>query len=79
MKTTRGGKSVKMQAPTASSDATKHKGWPKTPTVLSNILRRLAPALRAVGVNVEFNREAGTGKRTIALTTQPRGRVQGGI
>jgi hypothetical protein len=65
-----GGKGVTMQAPKAGSDVTKHKSWPKNGRVLSNALRRLAPTLRGVGVNVQFHREPGTGKRTIALTTQ---------
>jgi hypothetical protein len=77
------GQSVTMQAPKAGSDATKHKSWPKNGRTLSNTLRRLAPTLRAVGVNVQFHREPGTGKRTIELTTQGTppcpGRVQGSI
>ena len=64
------GTAVTMQAPKAGSDVTKQKGWPKTPTVLSNTLRRLAPTLRAVGVNViHGDREAGTGRRRLTLTT----------
>jgi hypothetical protein len=44
------------------------KSWPRTPSVLSNRLRRLAPNLRASGVEVEFTREpggpGGKGQRT---------------
>ena len=83
------GKGVTMQAPKAGSDVTKQKAWPKNGRALSNRLRRLAPALRAVGVDVQLGdgagREPGTGNRLIKLTTllpQPPssdGRVQGTI
>jgi hypothetical protein len=78
-----------MQAPKAGNDVTKHKGWPKNGRALSNALRRLAPTLRAVGIDVQLGdgagREPGTGKRLIKLTTLPpqppssHGRVQGTI
>ena len=71
------------------SDVTKQKAWPKNGRALSNVLRRLAPTLRAVGVDVQLGdragRAPGTGKRLIKLTTltpQPpssHGRVQGTI
>jgi hypothetical protein len=80
---------VTMQAPKVGNDVTKHKGWPKNGRALSNALRRLAPTLRAVGVDVQLGdgagREPGTGKRLIKLTTLPpqppssHGRVQGTI
>jgi hypothetical protein len=78
------GKGVTMQAPQAGRDVTKHKSWPKNGRALSNVLRRLAPTLRALGIDVQFPpRQGGTGKRTIVLTMQglpPRpGRVQGSI
>jgi hypothetical protein len=76
------GKGVTMQAPQAGSDVTKHKSWPKNGQAFSNRLRRLAPPLRALGIDVQFPPRQG-GKRTIVLTMQgpqPRpGRVQGGI
>jgi hypothetical protein len=34
------------------------KTWPKTPNILSGRLRRIAPALRTVGIHVTFGREA---------------------
>ena len=78
-----------MQAPKAGSDVTKQKAWPKNGRALSNILRRLAPTLRAVGVDVQLGhgagRAPGTGKRLIMLTVQApqppssHGRVQGTI
>jgi hypothetical protein len=58
-----------MQAPKAGSDITKQKAWPKNGRALSNILRRLAPTLRALGMDVNFDgREPHTGRRLIALT-----------
>ena len=39
--------------------------WPNTATVLGGQLRRLAPTLRTVGVEVTFNR--GARQRTITL------------
>lgn len=62
------GKGVTMQAPKVGSDVTKQKGWPKNVRALSNALRRLAPTLRAVGVEVTFIREpGGKRQRTIKL------------
>src|SRR5262249_57637523 len=73
--TQQAGQGVTLQAPKAGSDVTKHKSWPKNGRALSNTLHRLAPTLRAVGIEVQFTRDSGTGKRTIVLTTlgtQPR-------
>ena len=39
------------------------KGWPKTPGVLSGMLRRLAPNLRGIGLGIEFEKEPGSGSR----------------
>lgn len=39
--------------------------WPQSPRGLSGALRRLAPALRSVGVLVDWRREAGTGGRRV--------------
>ena len=56
------------------SDVTKQKGWPKNGRALSNILRRLAPTLRAVGVGVILDDRAGkSGSRMIQLHTLPVG------
>jgi hypothetical protein len=80
------GHGVKMQAPKAGSDITKQKAWPKNGRALSSALRRLAPSLRAIGVDVHFPpRVPGTGTRLITLTalaqTPPaqHGRVKGTI
>jgi hypothetical protein len=48
------------------------EGWPKKANGLSGTLRRLAPSLRAAGVEVSFGREAHTGKRIIALWARER-------
>jgi hypothetical protein len=46
--------------------------WPKSPSALTGALRRLAPTLREIGIDVVFGRKSG-GKRdrTITLTTLP--------
>lgn len=43
----------------------KKKDWPKSPRSLSNTIRRLAPNLRALGVNVTFDREHGGNRRRL--------------
>jgi hypothetical protein len=42
-------------------------GWPKSAQQLGSGLRRLAPALRAVGVDATFSREEHQGRRIVAL------------
>ncbi len=44
------------------------KGWPGGPQVLAGLLKRSAPALRAVGIDVEFHRDGR--RRIIALSVQ---------
>src|SRR5262249_47969695 len=46
------------------------KGWPKLPHVLSNALRRIAPPLRKVGIEVVFEPRANR-RRKITITTRP--------
>jgi len=48
---------------------TKRKEWPKTPAGLGGALRRLAPDLRGVGLEVEFDREGKNRRREIRLGT----------
>ena len=60
-----------MQAPKAGSDVTKHKSWPKNGQVLSGTLRRLAPTLRALGVDVIFDRDPNQKRRRIIRLTVP--------
>jgi len=50
------------------------KSWPKTPQTLSNTLKRLAPNLRAEGIDADRHREHG-GRRVIVLTQQGTGRI----
>ena len=72
------GKGVTMQATPAGSDVTRHKSWPKNGRALSSVLRRLAPTLRAVGVDVELPDGSTGGQRRITITARgPTGRVQG--
>jgi hypothetical protein len=46
----------------------RNKLWPLSGKGLSGQLKRLAPALRKVGINIEGHREAGTGRRLIHIT-----------
>jgi hypothetical protein len=48
----------------------KAKGWPKRPNALTRILRRIAPPLRKVGIDVAFDRDQH--KRTITITLSLR-------
>lgn len=50
-------------------DVQHQRGWPKSPQAVSGALRRLAPNLRASGINVVVGagREGGTGRRLIRL------------
>ena len=53
---------------------TRQEGWPKSPRALSGHLRDLAPNLRAVGLGVEFSRQAGSGRRRLIIITRITGR-----
>jgi hypothetical protein len=50
-------------------DVTKHKSWPKNGQVLSGAIRRLAPTLRALGVDVIFDRDPNQKRRRIIRLT----------
>jgi hypothetical protein len=55
----------------AGEQVAKHKTWPKNGQVLSNALRRLAPTLRAGGIQVVMgNRSGKKGGRMISLLMQ---------
>ncbi len=57
----------------ASESVRRSKYWPKTPRGLSNELRRLAPAIRALGYEIDLDRrEPRTGRRLIALSESGR-------
>lgn len=55
---------------------TKTKSWPKRPHVLSGQLRRLAPDLRAIGVEIEWSREGHERSRIIDIRTDPGNSVR---
>jgi hypothetical protein len=50
----------------------KEKGWPKRPNVLSRVLRRIAPPLRKVGIDITFDREGRGRDRKIIITRRAR-------
>ncbi|MCK6460274.1 MAG: hypothetical protein L6Q95_10330 [Planctomycetes bacterium] len=39
------------------------RGWPKAPNALKGMLKRLAPSLRSVGIEIEFQQGAGSASR----------------
>ena len=45
----------------------RQRGWPTSPIGLGNALHRLAPSLRARGLDVQFSREGGTGRRIVTF------------
>lgn len=49
----------------ANEKTRRQKAWPTTPRALSNALRRLAPNLRAVGVDVKFDRKPDRSRRRL--------------
>lgn len=50
------------------------KDWPKSASALSGKVRRLAPSLRGVGIEVEFTQDSGGGSRKhIHLVSKERG------
>jgi hypothetical protein len=56
----------------AGDEATaRHNTWPKNGRALSGALRRIAPNLRAVGVEVEFEQTIGRSRRGIAIRKLP--------
>lgn len=50
-----------------SERISREKGWPRLPQSLSNRLKRLAPALREIGIEVTFDRVGRGGDRVIRL------------
>ena len=53
-----------------TEEVRKQREWPKQANVLSNRLRRLAPALRRIGVFVEFSRDSRS--RSLKISTRPQ-------
>jgi hypothetical protein len=64
----------------AGEKAAKQKAWPKNARVLSNALRRLAPTLRAVGIEVTMGERTGKARtRQIQLAVIGAPRDQGAV
>jgi len=59
-----------------SEKTTKAKSWPKTPRALSNVLRRLAPNLRAVGISLNFWREPDRERRRMITIKKEVGNLR---
>jgi hypothetical protein len=52
----------------------KAKGWPKRPNALSRVLRRIAPPLRKVGIEITFDERVGRGRdRKITISRVSKG------
>ena len=51
----------------AGEKTTKHKTWPTRPNAVTNRLKRLAPALRAVGITIHRGRRGHGGKRIVKI------------
>jgi hypothetical protein len=49
-----------------SDDTRRSPGWPRSPSALSNTLRRMSAYLRSAGIELEFHRQHG-GKRTVSV------------
>jgi hypothetical protein len=63
-----------LSALTAEVGESRSKGWPSDSARLSGRLKRAAPALRKIGIRIEFTRQGGTrggGTRLITITSAP--------
>jgi hypothetical protein len=58
-------------AEVAGERAAKAKTWPDGPRALAGRLRRAAPVLRKIGIEIGFGREGRARTRTINITTTP--------
>jgi hypothetical protein len=56
-------------AETAGERVAKSKNWPDSPRALAGRLRRAAPFLRKIGIEIGFGREGRARTRTINITT----------
>lgn len=62
-----------------NGEAAKKKDWPQSPQGLSNVLRRLAPNLRGMGVSVEFDRDSSKKRaRKITISRLEQAKEQSG-
>jgi hypothetical protein len=55
----------------ATDEQRRQKGWPANGRALSGSLRRIAPNLRAVGINVEFLGNTGSNRDRLIVIRQP--------
>ena len=46
--------------------------WPKAANILSNALRRMAPSLRAAGIELQFGRNDEQGRRMVSVLNAAR-------
>jgi hypothetical protein len=46
--------------------------WPKAPNILSNVLRRISPSLRAAGIELQFSRNDEQGRRMVSVIERRR-------
>ena len=56
----------------AGEELSRAKEWPKSGRGMSGALRRLAPTLRSIGVEVEFGRETNTSRRRTIVIRQAK-------
>ncbi len=57
-------------AAASSEAARRNKAWPKTPRGLRSELTRLAPALRGIGYQIEFDQREGHERRRLLVITR---------
>jgi hypothetical protein len=68
---------LKVLSALIGEQAAKGRTWPKTANVLSNRLRRVAPPLRKVGIQVTFDREGHGGTKKIRIETRAQPEQEG--
>jgi hypothetical protein len=57
---------------TSDETQTRRYDWPKSPTKLSGALRRIAPDLRAGGIEIDFDQPLGRSQRAIRIRNAPK-------
>ena len=60
----------------ADDETRSRRSWPKNPKVLSGMLRRLSPALRTAGVEVDFDRDKTRNRNKTILIRELRSKAQ---
>jgi hypothetical protein len=69
---------LRAEADLARDRARTSPGWPKNPRALAGHLRRAQTALRALGIEILFNREGRAGTRIIRMSKAPENTVRNG-